>query len=142
MSHAKNRRIIRARLAGGRTMSGVELNQPGPENAEGLLDTIVRMTKEGELVRNDGSFRLPSNASVRWDGGEPAPTETIAALCHGRSNMIVSIGYTGIKRCYLNIPVEEAIERYMAENDVEDMAGVDCEVISFHDAFGAYEVSE
>lgn len=37
-----------------------------------------------------------------------------------KPNTIISIGYLGYKRCYLNVPREEAIQRYMkSEGDEE-----------------------
>ena len=142
MNDAKNKAIIRARLAGGKSMAGVELNQPGKENAEGLLDTMALMVSEGELVRKDGQWALPENDSVLWEGHEPIPEDEIAKVCRGRPNMLVSIGYLGCKSCYLNTPVKDAIEFYLAEHGDEDIDGVTCEVISFHNDFHAYDISE
>ena len=140
MNDAKNKAIIRARLAGGKTMAGVELNQPGKENAEGLLDTMVLMVSEGELIRENGLWTLPCNASVEWEGHEPIPTDEIAKICRGRPNMMVVIGGLGNRSCYLNTRVEDAIEFFKASHGEDNIDHEDCEVISFHDNFNAYEV--
>ena len=142
MNHARNKSIIRARLANGASMAGIPLNQPGDEGAEGLLDTMIAMTKAGELVSANGLYSLPENDSVSWDGGDPVPAEKIAEICRGRPNMLVSIGYTGLKTCYLNTPVEDAIELYKAADDIETLAGISCEVVSFHSSFHAYEIGQ
>lgn len=140
MNDAKNKAIIRDRLAGGKSMEGVELNQPGKENAEGLLDTMALMVSEGELVREDGKWALPDNASVEWEGHEPIPTDKIAEICRGRPNMMVVIGRLGNRNCYLNTRVEDAIEFFKDAHGEDNIDHVDCEVISFHDNFNAYEV--
>lgn len=141
MNHVRNKAIIRARLAHGVSMKGVELNQPGDENAVGLLDTMVEMANAGELVRSsDGFYSLPTNDMVCWDGEVSIPAEEIASVCRGRPNMLVSIGYTGIKTCYFNTSAEEAIALYKLANDTDDLDGVRCTVIAFHDTFSAYEV--
>jgi len=61
-------------------------------------------------------------------------------------NKIISIGYIGLKRCYLNIEQKEAIERYcksemltfqqFEENDIS------IDIIEFDDEFGAYSIYE
>ena len=141
MNHVRNKAIIHARLAHGASMKGVELNQPGDEKASGLLDTMVAMAKAGELVKNgDGLYSLPTNAMVCWDGEVPIPAEEIADVCRGRPNMLVSIGYTGLKTCYFNTSADEAIALYKLANDTDDLDGVRCMVIAFHDTFSAYEV--
>lgn len=61
-------------------------------------------------------------------------------------NTIISIGYIGIKRCYLNISKDEAIERYcksenMAKEEFED-SDLEPEEINFVDEFSAYEIFE
>jgi hypothetical protein len=121
-------------------LTGLELNRRGDEDAEGLLDTMKEMYKAGELVLEDGLYSLPRNGSACWEGEDPIPTEEIAAACRGRPNMLVVIGYTGVKTCYFNTSAEDAIALYKAAEDTDDITGVHCEVISFHDMFGAYEV--
>lgn len=141
MNHARNKSIIRARLADGASMTGVALNQPGPEGAEGLFDTMIEMIKAGELIKAGDTYSLPEGGHVSWEGGDAIPTDEIATACRGRPNMIVSIGYTGLKTCYLNVNVEDAIERYRTVNGLKDLVGLDCDVISFHDMFDAPEIS-
>lgn len=58
------------------------------------------------------------------------------------SNWIVSIGFTGIFNCYLNIDEDEAIRRYKKSENItdEEMEGITVNVIHFDEEFGAYEV--
>lgn len=37
-----------------------------------------------------------------------------------KANTIIHIGWLGQTRCYLNVPLEEAIERWMKSEDTED----------------------
>jgi hypothetical protein len=53
-------------------------------------------------------------------------------------NKIISIGWTGSKRCYLNISREEAVERYKKSEGVLDPPDVD--EFEFGDEFGAYDL--
>jgi hypothetical protein len=61
-------------------------------------------------------------------------------------NKLISIGYLGIKRCYLNITEEQAIERYCKSEDItrekfnDDDISID--IIEFDNEFGAYCVWE
>jgi hypothetical protein len=61
-------------------------------------------------------------------------------------NKIISIGYIGLKKCYLNIEESEAIQRYcISENITLEQFKKDDIVISttiFDDEFGAYEIFE
>jgi hypothetical protein len=62
-------------------------------------------------------------------------------------NKIITIGYMGIKRCYLNISEEEAIERYCkSENLTKEEFNKDTEIntktIWFNEEFSAYDVWE
>lgn len=66
-------------------------------------------------------------------------------------NHMVSIGYTGIKRCYLNIPLKEAIKRYLKTEEIKlspDFRLADAippELIlefDFEDEFRAYDIWE
>ena len=58
-------------------------------------------------------------------------------------NTLVVIGWTGCKKCYLNISREEAIERYKEEDDFAEYLDIgDIEVFNFDDEFGAYDVWE
>ena len=142
MNHARNKAIIRARLADGKSMTGVALNTPREEKTEGLFDTMVKMVKAGELVKNGAMYSLPINESVRWDGRYPIPFQDIEIITRGRPNKVISIGYMGVKRCYLNIGIEDAIERYKASEGTDDIEDVSLEVISFHDSFSAYDISD
>ncbi len=54
-------------------------------------------------------------------------------------NKLIVIGYLGCKECYLNIPMEEAIRRYIDEgNEEPDEYHID--EYEFDDQFGAYEI--
>lgn len=57
------------------------------------------------------------------------------------SNTLVVIGWLGLRTAYLNVPEEEAVERYMKENDLtpEDMKQVDKQVFTFQNSFGVYD---
>lgn len=64
-------------------------------------------------------------------------------------NKIISIGWIGIKRCYLNISMNEALKRF-AENEnisVEEAKELIenndiLDIIEFDDEFGAYSIYE
>lgn len=57
-------------------------------------------------------------------------------------NKIIAIGWTGLKRCYLNISREEALDRYKAEQGDHgfDADEVPIKEIEFDDVFEAYDV--
>lgn len=62
-------------------------------------------------------------------------------------NKIISIGYTGIMKCYLNISEEDAIKRYcesekISEDDFESNADITIDQIEFDDEFEAYSIWE
>ena len=65
-------------------------------------------------------------------------------------NKVITIGFTGKRRCYLNVAKEEAIARYIqsealfqADFDAMLTSGyADIKEIEFVDEFGAYEVYE
>lgn len=64
-----------------------------------------------------------------------------------KKNTIISIGYTGIMRCYLNISDREAIQRYIkSENISETQFELDSNIsfikIEFDDEFEAYSIWE
>ncbi len=66
----------------------------------------------------------------------------------GTTNKIISIGYTGSKRCYLNISEDEAKRRYcISENmseEVFDNVMIDgyFTVTEFDEEFSAYDIWE
>ena len=61
-------------------------------------------------------------------------------------NELIAIGHIGMKKCYLNITEELAIERYCnAENMSRlefDEQDITISIIEFEDEFDAYEVWE
>jgi hypothetical protein len=62
-------------------------------------------------------------------------------------NKIISIGWLGIKACYLNVPLEEAIQRFIAMEDItreefDKTYKKLVHVVEFDDEFGAYEIWE
>lgn len=62
----------------------------------------------------------------------------------GMKNKIISIGYLGSKKCYLNISREEAIRRYKIyhliceDDELED--GIDIDEFEIEDEFEAYQI--
>jgi hypothetical protein len=63
------------------------------------------------------------------------------------NNKIISIGWMGYKRCYLNITVDEAIKRYCESENIEitedyTVDDLNIDIIEFDDEFGAYSVWE
>jgi hypothetical protein len=63
-------------------------------------------------------------------------------------NKLISIGWLGVKRCYLNVPREEAIRRY-ARDEYDGNPGITDESLTkdrlieefeFDDEFHAYDV--
>lgn len=66
-------------------------------------------------------------------------------------NKLISIGWLGIKRCYLNVSREEAIKRYVEEAENSILDDIDehylvrndlIEEFDFDDEFSAYDVGE
>lgn len=55
-------------------------------------------------------------------------------------NTLVVIGYTGIRRAYLNVPVEEAERRYREAEDLEPEDKLPyLHVFEFEDEFNVYD---
>lgn len=62
-------------------------------------------------------------------------------------NKLISIGYVGIKKCYLNIDNDTAVERYCKSENISSDDFINDEYLSintieFVDEFGAYDVYE
>ncbi len=61
-------------------------------------------------------------------------------------NKIISIGYIGLRKCYLNVTEEEAIERYCKTENISrqefDNEDISIFTINFNDEFSAYEIWE
>lgn len=60
-------------------------------------------------------------------------------------NKLIILGFLGLKKCYLNIPLEEAIFRYKTEIDFSgdgDDLEESVKEIEFDDEFEAYDVWE
>ncbi len=62
-------------------------------------------------------------------------------------NKIITIGYLGYNRCYLNITKEDAIERYCKEEKInkeefEKNDDISIYTTEFKDEFGCYEIWE
>lgn len=62
-------------------------------------------------------------------------------------NKIISIGYTGIKKCYLNLTKKEAIERFIRDLEIsmeeyKKSFEYTYEEFEFEDEFRAYDVWE
>lgn len=59
-------------------------------------------------------------------------------------NKLVVIGWMGVKTCYVNVPVKEAIRRWEADNGQIDESMVNESFIAefdFMDEFDAYDAS-
>lgn len=58
-------------------------------------------------------------------------------------NKLTVIGYTSSKKCYINVPEKEAIERYCVEDGITPeeflQEGVPVLTYDFHDEFEAYD---
>lgn len=55
-------------------------------------------------------------------------------------NTLIVIGWLGCKRCYLNIPQEEAIERYIKDEDSNlEFVLKHIDTFTFDDEFCAYD---
>lgn len=62
-------------------------------------------------------------------------------------NKIIYIGYTGLMKCYLNIPEREAIQRYITEEKISKTQfelddNIQFNYIEFDDEFCAYNIWE
>lgn len=61
-------------------------------------------------------------------------------------NKIISIGWAGVQRCYLNITEEQAIERFCKSENMTreqiDEYNIPIDFIEFDDEFWAYKVWE
>lgn len=59
-------------------------------------------------------------------------------------NTIITIGFIGIKRGYLNISLDEAKERYSKVEgfSIEDIDKGIIDIIEFEDEFGVYDIWE
>lgn len=59
-------------------------------------------------------------------------------------NTLIVIGWLGIKTCYLNVPREEAIARYLKEEDITDEKYIQDLIteFTFTDQFCAYDAYE
>lgn len=57
-----------------------------------------------------------------------------------KKHLMISIGWLGLMRCFIDMPLEEAKRRYMEDGDSLD--GVGITVFGFDDEFSSYEVSE
>lgn len=56
------------------------------------------------------------------------------------TNTIISIGWLGGMRCYLNVPREEAIRRYMESESLEEVPdGGRIHEIQVEDEWGSYD---
>jgi hypothetical protein len=58
-------------------------------------------------------------------------------------NKLILIGFNGIKSCYLNISLEDAINRYCKKERVSKEYVIENDLVSeitFKDEFGAYDV--
>lgn len=57
-------------------------------------------------------------------------------------NTLIIIGYAGARRCYLNITLDEAKQRYLKSSGEVRISDDRIEIISFKDEFAAYDIWE
>jgi hypothetical protein len=62
-------------------------------------------------------------------------------------NKIIAIGYLGIRKCYLNLSEEEAIDRYckseqISRKEFDEDPGLNMQTITFKDEFECYDIWE
>jgi hypothetical protein len=55
-------------------------------------------------------------------------------------NKLITIGFTGIKRSYLNISQEEVIRRYCEEDNISELDGQTIDDFEFDDEFDCYKL--
>lgn len=59
-------------------------------------------------------------------------------------NKIITIGYIGLKRCYLNVDKEEAMNRYCLSENITreylEVNDISIHETEFDDEFGAYDI--
>ena len=98
-------------------------------------------TPEGAVKRIEWllNYGLPDDYIEQQNGTKP--------LCYNSvpTQKILSIGYTGEKRCYLNVSEDEAIKRYAeSEGYTIDYVKINFEVntLEIKDEFGVYEIYE
>jgi hypothetical protein len=56
-----------------------------------------------------------------------------------RKHTLHVIGWIGVNRCYLDISIEEAKQRYMNAEGSSDMDDISVDTITFDDEFSAYD---
>ena len=63
-----------------------------------------------------------------------------------KKNSLVTIGFIGSRNCYLNVDLEDAIERYIKDEDITEDEFYEYETpfeeFEFEDEFTAYEIWE
>lgn len=62
-------------------------------------------------------------------------------------NKIITIGYLGCRKCYLNIEKEEAIKRYCESEELSHQefledTGLNLQIVEFEDEFECYDIWE
>jgi len=61
-------------------------------------------------------------------------------------NNLITIGFIGLKRCYLNLTQDEAIDRYIKSENITrqefDAADISVDNLDFNDEFSAYDTWE
>lgn len=136
-----NREIIRNRLKAAGSMTGLDLIKVGKEKGHGLLDTLKIMVDMGEVIKTEGGgYALPKPNSFYLKAESLPKKIEFENLVRGYPNYIVAIGFTGCFTCYLNLPLEEAVSRYEAENGEELDNHTTIQVAVFDDEFEAYSI--
>lgn len=57
-------------------------------------------------------------------------------------HLMIAIGFLGHMTCYIDLTLDEAKRRYLAENEEDNLDGIGITVFGFDDEFHSYEVSE
>ncbi len=81
--------------------------------------------------------------TLNYSDGDEVNAAVIDALIAENKNVLVSIGWTGIKRCFLNMRWHDIKMRY--ETDIDgncDLEGEPIQAFGLADEFVAYEISE
>jgi len=141
ISHKENRKLIRYRLCGDKRLSGVDLVKDAVRSEAGMTETLKIMIAEGEVLKTEnGFYYLAPNLSLNLKIGEIPTQAELDILLKRFPNWIIAIGYLSNMKCYFNMSIKEAIERYESYNDGPVDASVSVTIIGFHDHFEAYDL--
>lgn len=141
ISHKENRKLIRYRLCGGKRLSGVDLVKDSMRSEAGMTETLKIMITEGEVLKTDtGFYHLAPNLSIKFKGDKIPDQAEMDILLKGYPNWIIAIGILSDMKCYFNVLIKEAVERYESYNDDPIDESYSVKIIGFHDHFEAYDI--